>query len=180
MIESVYKSPAVGVEDLVRGHIHVAAVGLYACGKHYLFVSLGNAFCKINNKNGCRSLNFLSKDESLLTFNQIYKNIELGNLTDKVMSISKVPDRLDFLISFFREHTKVDITEYLYNTLALDMIIKNPDRHFNNLALILCADGSFNQKDVRITKLYLDLNVNSLNELFMLTMQSISDEGDNS
>ena len=43
---------------------------------------------------------------------------------------------------------------------------------------VKCADGSFSQKDVRITKLYLDLNVNSMNELFMLTMQSISDEGE--
>ena len=40
-----------------------------------------------------------------------------------------------------------------------------------------CPDGSFRPKDIRITKLYLGIDINGVGEMFMLTMQSITEDG---
>ena len=45
-------------------------------------------------------------------------------------------DAIEYTVNFIKEHTKLDIREYLANTFYLDMLILNEDRHFNNLGLI--------------------------------------------
>ena len=41
---------------------------------------------------------------------------------------------------------------------------------------VKCPDGNFRPKDIRITKLYLGIDVNGTGELFMLTMQGIMED----
>ena len=41
---------------------------------------------------------------------------------------------------------------------------------------VKCPDGNFKPKDIRITKLYLGIDVNGTGELFMLTMQGIMED----
>ena len=78
------------------------------------------------------------------------------------------------------EEERLAFLDFIDPPTLRDRMAGKKRRFLQGTFRVKCADGSFNQKDVRITKLYFDLNVNSLNELFMLTMQSISDEGDNS
>lgn len=91
--------------------------------------------CRINGKNGCYSKNFLKDDESFITLYRLYKNVTGKDLA-QVCSKMDYDDAIEYVINFVKEQTKIDIHEYLANTFALDKIILNEDRHFNNLGII--------------------------------------------
>ena len=97
--------------------------------------------CRINGKNGCVSKHFLEGGEQLATFAQIYRNVTGRELADFIRFFPDAKSRAEYLIFFFKKYTGVDITDYLYANIAVDYLIRNPDRHFDNLALILQADG---------------------------------------
>lgn len=56
-----------------------------------------------------------------------------------------------------------------------DRMAKESRRFLHQTFNVKCPDGNFRPKDIRITKLYLGINVNGTGELFMLTMQSITE-----
>lgn len=91
--------------------------------------------CLINGKNGCYSKNFLKEQESFITLYRLYKNVTGRDLAT-VCSKMDYDDAIEYTVNFIKEHTKLDIREYLANTFYLDMLILNEDRHFNNLGLI--------------------------------------------
>lgn len=91
--------------------------------------------CLINGKNGCYSKNFLSENESFITFYRLYKNVTGRDLA-AVCSKMDYDDAINYVINFIKEQTNLDIHEYLANTFCLDMLILNEDRHFNNLGII--------------------------------------------
>lgn len=101
--------------------------------------------CIINGKKGCRSNSIINNNEQIITFARLYKNTHIGTLSDKIMEFRTPEERFEYLVSFIKETTGLDCTHYLYNIFALDMIIKNPDRHFDNLAVILKEDGTFKE-----------------------------------
>ena len=45
-------------------------------------------------------------------------------------------EAIDYVLEFMDKNAKVDLREYLANTFAVDALILNEDRHFNNLGLI--------------------------------------------
>lgn len=91
--------------------------------------------CLINGKNGCYSRDFLSEDESFITLYRLYKNVTGRDLA-QVCSKMDYDDAIEYVINFVKQQTNLDIHEYLANTFALDKIILNEDRHFNNLGII--------------------------------------------
>lgn len=91
--------------------------------------------CLINGKSGCYSKNFLSEDESFITFYRLYKNVTGKDLA-QVCSKMDYDDAIEYVINFIKQQTNLDIHEYLANTFALDKVILNEDRHFNNLGII--------------------------------------------
>lgn len=91
--------------------------------------------CLINGKSGCYSKNFLSEEESFITLYRLYKNVTGRDLAT-VCSKMDYDDAIEYVISFIKEQTNLDIHEYLANTFCLDMLILNEDRHFNNLGII--------------------------------------------
>jgi hypothetical protein len=99
--------------------------------------------CLINGRKGCRSLSFLQSNEQLITFNNLYKNTHFNSIVEDITKISSFEDRFDFIVDFIKNIAGIDCTQYLYDNIAIDMIIKNPDRHFNNLALIVNKTGNF-------------------------------------
>ena len=96
--------------------------------------------CKINGKNGCYSKNFLKDEESFITFYRLYKNVTGRDLA-QVCSKMNYDDAIEYVINFIKQQTNLDIHEYLANTFALDKIILNEDRHFNNLGIIYNGTG---------------------------------------
>lgn len=97
--------------------------------------------CMINDIPGCRSLNFTSETETVLTFQRLYYYTYGGNLKNKVDSYSTTEDRIHYVLDFIREFTGLDCSEYLSSTLYFDMLTLNVDRHFGNLALIKDGDS---------------------------------------
>ena len=91
--------------------------------------------CLINGKHGCYSKNFLDEDESFITIYRLYKNV-YGKDLAQACSKMDYDDAIEYVISFVKQQTGLDIREYLANTFMLDKIILNEDRHFNNLGVI--------------------------------------------
>ncbi len=89
----------------------------------------------INEEAGCVSDNFLKQNESFITLYRLYSNMQGGDLAT-VTSKMDYDEAIDFVLEFMDKNAKVDLREYLANTFALDALILNEDRHFNNLGLI--------------------------------------------
>lgn len=98
---------------------------------------------KINEKKGCRSKNFLEKDESFITFNRLHKNTTGVSLHKKIMEYSELTEQITYVIDFIRLMCDIDVTDYLRKIFTLDYIILNEDRHFNNLGIIMREDGCY-------------------------------------
>ena len=94
----------------------------------------------VNGRAACRSASFLkSKDESFITLYRLYHNVYGKNLAE-VTSGMQLEDRVKLVLDFAKEYTGLDLRRYLANTFAIDRIILNEDRHFNNLGVILTND----------------------------------------
>ena len=93
--------------------------------------------CTINGRRGVRSGSFLGPDEMFITFQRLYDMMHGGNLSERIMTMNGVPDRLRFVVSFIMDSTGIDCTRYLSEVLSLDCLTLNTDRHFNNLGIIL-------------------------------------------
>lgn len=89
----------------------------------------------INEENGCMSDNFLQAGESFITFYRLYSNIQGGDLA-VVTSKMDYDEAIEYVLEFMDRNVKVDLREYLANIFALDALILNEDRHFNNFGLI--------------------------------------------
>ena len=94
----------------------------------------------INNIEGCVSDNFLKKGESYITFYRLYSNI-YGKDLATVTSAMDYDDAIDYVLEFMQKNTGLDLREYLANTFALDALILNEDRHFNNMGVIYDGRG---------------------------------------
>ena len=93
--------------------------------------------CTINNRRGCRSKSFLKKDESFISFQHLFEMYHGGNLSEHVITMTSVEERIRFTKNFVLEYTGFDCSEYLSKILTFDMLILNTDRHFNNLGIIV-------------------------------------------
>ena len=68
------------------------------------------------------------------------------------------------------EEERLAFLDFIDPPTLRDRMAKAGRRFLQKTFRVKCADGSFKPKDLRITKLYLDLNVKGTRELFMLTM----------
>lgn len=92
--------------------------------------------CKINGKDGCLSESFLSEGESFYTFERLHKMFKGRNMVDEVMMLSDVESRIRYVVKFLNDAINLDCSRYISDITALDALILNPDRHFNNLGVI--------------------------------------------
>ena len=92
--------------------------------------------CYVNGKRSCRATAFLKKDETFISLHKLYMAAYHKILSDDAFKINGVHDRFDFLVSAFKDAIRIDLTGYISNILALDMLILNPDRHFKNMGVI--------------------------------------------
>jgi len=97
--------------------------------------------CLINGKKGCRSKNFLKENEEFITFHRLYKAYYGRELSNEIMKIPDIKDRIEYVLNEMYLLTKVNLEDYLKKILTLDMLIVNTDRHFNNLGLIKNENG---------------------------------------
>ena len=95
---------------------------------------------KINGNSGCRSKNFLTGEDELITFYRLYYNEVGKDLSKVIATMDTMEERIEYVIDFIKASCDLDIREYLSRVLTLDMIILNEDRHLNNLAIIMRGD----------------------------------------
>lgn len=101
--------------------------------------------CLINDVPGCRSMNMLNGEETLITFSRLYQLAYGGDLKLKINTYSQVSDRIEYVLDFVYEYTALDVREYLGRVLKFDMLTYDVDRHFNNLAVIKRVDNSYRE-----------------------------------
>lgn len=126
-----YKTDRTGHESLSEYLVSV----VLSCSNMTDYVSYEK--CRINEKNGCRAKSFLGANESFVSFQRMYDMFEGGNLSERILPMHAVKDRIDFVSDFMKEYAGVDCTPYLSAVLSLDMLTLNTDRHFHNLGIIL-------------------------------------------
>jgi hypothetical protein len=90
---------------------------------------------RINGVEGCVSENFLKDGESFVTIYRLYSNVYGGDIAQKLAQMD-YDDAIDFVLAFVKEQTNLDLHRYLANLFALDQIILNEDRNFNNFGII--------------------------------------------
>lgn len=132
-----YKIDCLGKEGLAEQ----LASELLSCSNVKDFVFYKQ--CNINGKSGCKSANFLKEGEHFISFQSLYKNCTGNNIAERVREFSNTKERFSFICDFLKQTTGLNVSQYLQDILALDMLIKNPDRHFGNLGIILSNSGEF-------------------------------------
>ena len=89
----------------------------------------------INGRPGCMSRNFMRRNEQFVSLYRLYRNVTGRDLAS-VTQMMDYDDAIEFVLDFVLTHTAVDLRAYLADIFALDELILNDDRHFNNLGLI--------------------------------------------
>ena len=96
--------------------------------------------CMINGKRGCRSKNFLDENSSFITFHRLYDMYRGGSLSEQIILMDRIEERISFVKEFILDYTGFDCSAYLSKILSLDMLLLNIDRHFNNLGIIINSE----------------------------------------
>lgn len=134
-----YKTDLVGIEGTAE-HLSSLVLDYSTLPKDITYVHYD--MCKINDKNGCRSANFLCEGEEYVSFKILYKNLYGGELSEKIFSLEE-DKRFDFIVDLIKECTSLDISSYLSTCISFDNLILNPDRHFGNLGMIKRSDNTY-------------------------------------
>lgn len=105
--------------------------------------------CTINNRPGCRSRNFLGREDVLYSLETLYMIYTGKSISDEIALLPDAQTRLDFLVTWIGERTGLDLTEYFAKMLSLDMLIVNTDRHFHNIGIICNPEeGTFREAPI--------------------------------
>lgn len=125
-----YKQNNVGYE----GTAEYLASKVLSCSNIQEYVEYER--CKINGKDGCRSANFLSEQESFISLQRLYDTYHGGQLSERIRMIDGIKDRIEFVVNFVLDVTGLDMREQLSKIATLDMLLLNTDRHFNNIGIV--------------------------------------------
>lgn len=89
----------------------------------------------INGKPGSCSRSFLRNGESFLSINLLYSSINGRDLTDALRGM-KLDYQMNFVVSFVEDETGVDMSDTFGRTFAIDRLILNKNRNFDNMGLV--------------------------------------------
>ena len=85
-----------------------------------------------------KSKNFLLDNESFLSFHRLHELVRGGVPLDNIIrTYDTCAERINFIEEFLYDTLEYDCSEYLSQVLSLDALLLNPDRHFNNLGVII-------------------------------------------
>lgn len=99
--------------------------------------------CTINGKKGCVSDNFLRPNEAYISLDRLHEMYKGSKLADFVYMKQDINERIEYVESFVKEYTGLDIHDYFAKMFTFDALILNTDRHFNNIGII--ANSSTNE-----------------------------------
>ena len=86
---------------------------------------------------GCKSKNFLSPNQSLITLERLYQAFYNASLADAIAERPNIEDKINFVVDFVVHTTGLsDFGKYLTMLLEVDALFFNEDRHTNNIAVV--------------------------------------------
>lgn len=133
-----YKADALGYEGLAE----VVTSSLLQHSHITGFVEYEPVFIKYHEKyyRGCRSRNFRSEEEELVTLEKLYRVMTGMSLAKELAHIAETAQRIAHTVSFVENVTGLkDFGVYLAKLLEIDAFFLNEDRHTNNIALLYNA-----------------------------------------
>lgn len=93
---------------------------------------------------GCKSKNFLSEGEELITLERLYKNVYGRSFYEDVYRIEEIKERAKFIVEETVKLTNIkDFDKYLSILLTVDALFLNEDRHLHNIAVIVNKNNEF-------------------------------------
>ncbi len=92
----------------------------------------------INGKPGCACRDFTGEFDEYITIYRLYANTVGGDIA-RVLHGEDPEDSVRYVADFVERQTGLDIHRYLADTIALDQLTLNTDRHLNNLGIIFNA-----------------------------------------
>ena len=93
--------------------------------------------------NACKSENFLSDGDSIITIKRLFDSYN-SNYFDIYDSLITTKEKAKYLINTVIALTGLkDFGEYIYKLAVIDGLFLNEDRHFHNIAIIQRKDNSF-------------------------------------
>lgn len=105
--------------------------------------------CKINDSNGCRSIDFTDSNEIFLSFEKMHEQYTGKSLSDQLATLLSVKERAGYTLEFIEKSTGLNLSEYLGNILLVDALTLNPDRHTNNIGVIANIEtGKFREAPI--------------------------------
>lgn len=109
-----------------------------SCIENIDYVAYFSCYIEKDNKEsmlGCYSEDmFKNKNEVFVTLHKLYE--QQGLVFEDTLKNKSTEGCVTQTIEFIKKHFKVDITLYLLETLYIDNLILNEDRHPSNLGLI--------------------------------------------
>ncbi len=103
---------------------------------------------RVNNRSACASKSFTSEEECFISFEDLYYRKIHKSLTNDIRTISNVEERYRKLLQIMNGLTHLDLQRYLDINLSLDFLILNPDRHMNNLGVVITPSGSYKEAPI--------------------------------
>lgn len=98
---------------------------------------------------GCYSKNLLHDDEECITFYKMISSLTNGDKFFKRFDKMSTLDRIRSVVEIIQEETHIaNLGEWLTCLMEFDSLILNEDRHFNNLAVVRKADGTYRLMDL--------------------------------
>lgn len=136
-----YKADYLGyealVEYLVSKLLEKTNVFQYVNYEITMLDYFGKKYC------GCKSRHFLKEGQELITLEKLfrrYRNVELV----REYAYMSTEERIMYVVYGVEEITGLEnFGAYLTMLLELDALFLNEDRHTNNIAVIINADGTF-------------------------------------
>lgn len=81
--------------------------------------------CKINESNGCRSMDFTGTNEIFLSFEKMHEQYTGRSLSDQLATMFSAEKRAEYTLEFVEKFTRLDLSEYLGNILLVDALTVN-------------------------------------------------------
>ncbi len=107
--------------------------------------------CYINGKAGCRSHNFLKKNEEFVTIQSLFTKLTgKQNFADYLMTKRNAEERLNCILELVDKYgiSVFMFREYLNVLVQIDLLIANTDRHVHNYGVLLTENGGFRKAPI--------------------------------
>jgi hypothetical protein len=98
-------------------------------------------------KHGCKCADFLcQEDDKILSIERLFQINRGEGAAKAILKYEETADRIKYVMEQVEKMTGLnDFGTYLKQIMTVDALFLNEDRHFHNLAVILCKDGSYRE-----------------------------------